>query len=82
MKINDTIHGLKFQAVYIAHNGCIEIGKNCSMGNVDFYLYQRNTSINIGEDCMFSDGIIVQSHDGHKILNNSTGNLIIMTKII
>ncbi len=85
VKIKDTVYSLTFSANIgqtalngdLADlNGRIDIGKNCSMGEVDFFVYQKDTSITIGDECMFSTGIVIQSHDGHKILNNSTGNLI------
>ncbi len=74
-KLKKTNFGIKLKS-NMDDNSCIEIGENCSMGEVSIYAYQKNATIIIGDDCMFSTGILVQCHDGHKILDNSTGVLL------
>ena len=54
----------------------LKIGENCACGGLSIFLFQSNTSIIIGKECMFAAEIIMQSNDGHKIFKNSTGELL------
>lgn len=63
------------RATLIAENGgIIEIGKDFS-AELDTVLYAnggKGRKISVGNDCMFSHGILVRTSDGHKILDART----------
>lgn len=57
-------------------NCSLEIGKDfCTNGQL-FIQFTEDTNIKIGDDCMFSYGIIMRTGDGHKIKSLKTGELI------
>ncbi len=59
------------------HEGCyLKIGENCSCLGLSVFLYQNNTAVVVGKDCLFAQEVIMQSSDGHKIINNETGELL------
>ncbi|MBQ3311004.1 acyltransferase [bacterium] len=59
------------------HENCyLKIGKNVTCIGLSAFLYQSNTSIEIGKDCLFADDTILQSSDGHEILDYETGELL------
>lgn len=64
------------RATLIAENGgIIEIGEDFS-AEPDTVLYAnggKGRKISVGNDCMFSHGILVRTSDGHKILDAKTG---------
>ncbi len=85
LEIDDTIYNL----YYNIHMGCldvneiphradnsIKIGKNCSMGPIRFFVYNKNTNITIAHDCMFSSDVTMQAPDGHPIYNKAFGEII------
>ncbi len=87
IKIDDSVYNImadinigqkdKINRKSVTQNCKLEICKNTSIENARFYLYQNNTAIKIGKDCMLSSDIIMQTHDGHKIFDldsNSTNN--------
>ncbi|MGN0017834.1 MAG: acyltransferase [Candidatus Gastranaerophilaceae bacterium] len=57
-------------------NCTLKIGENCACGGLSIFLFQSNTSIEIGKECMFAAEIIMQSNDGHKIFDKATGELL------
>lgn len=51
-------------------NNCVlKIGTSSTAGNVNILLLEDNSSITIGEDCMFSDDIKIWCSDTHSILD-------------
>jgi acetyltransferase-like isoleucine patch superfamily enzyme len=54
----------------------IKIGKNTSiLGKVNIHM-TYNTSLVIGEDCMFSAGIFIRLTDAHTIFDKNTGEIL------
>lgn len=53
------------------NNNYIRIGKKTSMTqNCHFNAQEHGTKIIVGEDCMFSNTIVVRTSDSHPIYNN------------
>ena len=51
------------------NNNRVIIGKNTKIINAFFSSADKGTTIEVGEDCLFSDDIIVRSSDSHSIVN-------------
>jgi acetyltransferase-like isoleucine patch superfamily enzyme len=59
-------------------NNCtVHIGKNTTSNGFDILLLEHNSSVIIGEDCMFSSNITISCSDTHSILDldNNLTNL-------
>ena len=57
-------------------NNCkIKIGKESASNGVTITLYEDNSEVNIGENCMFSNFIYMATSDGHTI-TDMQGNII------
>ena len=65
---------LNIQILKNCSNAKIYIGKNTSFWNTKIQLYDNNSSIHIGSDCMFSYNVTICNTDEHSITQN--GNLI------
>ncbi len=52
--------------------GRILIGKNTILGEAFIFNPHSNSHINIGENCMFSEGISIRNTDGHPIYDAET----------
>ncbi|MFD0826418.1 acyltransferase [Neobacillus sp. M.A.Huq-85] len=64
-------------------SGCkIIIGKNTTAEGIQVAALELNTSINIGEDCMFSAGISIRNSDSHTIIDKMTNKRINYAKNI
>lgn len=50
------------------NNVSIEVGDDTSFFNTELYCYDNDSSIKIGNDCMFGYNTIVYNTDGHSIL--------------
>lgn len=50
----------------------IRIGENCDFRGCFFSCSDRNTSINIGDDCLFSSEVIVRTSDSHSIVDENS----------
>ena len=51
------------------------IDENFSMAG-GFVTVGMNTSLKIGKDCMFSNDIVIRTHDGHIIMDDNAGSII------
>lgn len=51
-------------------------GKNSNCWGVTIFLNEENSSLIIGEDCMFSTGINIWATDGHAIIDKTTNKVI------
>lgn len=59
--------------VWCGENAKIEIGDDFSIGR-DYYLVAPpDTLIDIGDDCLFSNNVVVRSNDGHSIFDVISG---------
>lgn len=58
------------------HNCSCVIGKNVGMEQVNVFTYNSNSSIVIGDGCMFAFGITLYHTDGHPILDYQTKKII------
>lgn len=56
-------------------NGCIKIGEKTTSMGLMLYMHEEST-ISIGEDCMFSGGIWMDVSDNHSIIDVDTGKRI------
>ena len=65
---------LNIQILKNCSNAKIYIGKNTSFWNTKIQLYDNNSSIHIGSDCMFSYNVTICNTDEHSIVQD--GNLI------
>ena len=72
--IEDTARLLGGATIRLDGNATLHIGKNAGIRKVDFLA--KDAKIEIGELCMFSNNIIVRTHDSHKVIDNETGNII------
>ncbi len=59
--------GEGYQNAPTAHNSAIYIGKNCVINDTEIFTSHSNATIEIGEDCMFSTGIVIRHTDSHPI---------------
>lgn len=57
----------------IKDGGKLKIGSNFTMDKKCEFTIGTRTTVIIGEDCMFSRHIFLQSHDGHSIFDVRTG---------
>lgn len=57
-------------------NCIVKIGKNCFCNGANIMLYESNSSVYIGEDCMFSYGIEIWASDSHSIIDQKTKQLL------
>ena len=55
-------------------NAMIKIGANAGVRKVDFLA--KDAKIEIGELCMFSNNIIVRTHDSHKVIDSKSGGIV------
>lgn len=53
-------------------NNKLEIGENVEIQSVFFALGDQDTSITIGDDCLFSSNIIFRTSDSHSIIDCRT----------
>ena len=65
---------LNIQILKNCSNAKIYIGKHTSFWNTKIQLYDNNSSIHIGSDCMFSYNVTICNTDEHSIVQD--GNLI------
>lgn len=54
--------------IHIRQGSCIKIGKHTTFVFVNLFALEK-TPIIIGEDCMFSSGIIIRNSDEHSIID-------------
>lgn len=59
--------------LYLGKNGLLQVGKAFSIGKNYDIAVSSNTSILIGDDCIFSYDIFMRSSDGHSIFDVVTG---------
>ena len=65
--------------IYMGSNNELEIGNNTTTENVTAYLINcKNTKISIGNDCMFSFGVIIRTTDTHTIYDISSRRMLNM----
>lgn len=57
-------------------NAHIHIGRNTSFESTSITTFNSNSSVEIGERCMFSFGINVYNTDGHPIMDAASGKII------
>jgi acetyltransferase-like isoleucine patch superfamily enzyme len=54
-------------------NSLVEIGENAGIRGVDFL--SKDGAIQVGELCMFSYGIVIRTHDSHKIISLESNSI-------
>lgn len=59
-----------------ANGGMVEIGDDFSCWGVNLRLQEKGSKITIGDDCMFSNDIVIYASDIHAILDLETGKVI------
>lgn len=83
MKIE--IKNSKFDIVKLrifGNHSNIKIGENFSCWGVEVRCHEENTSVTIGNDCMFSEEILIYPTDVHSILDQFTGEILNLSKPI
>ena len=70
------ITNMYIEMVQPCKNQKVFIDKNVSINGASFYIYGNNAYFEVGEDCMFSTGIIVMTSDGHKLIEKSTNKVL------
>lgn len=60
----------------------VKIGNDCSFERVAIKLYNSNSSVNIGADCMFSYDINIWNTDAHPIFEKETGIIINYSRVL
>lgn len=58
------------------NNGYVYIGKDTTIVDLTILVNENNNKVEIGQDCMFSRGITIQSTDSHSIISLEDGNCI------
>ena len=57
-------------------NCTLDIGKDFYVNGQLFVEFTENTSVTIGQDCMFSYGITIRTGDGHTIRDAATNEIL------
>lgn len=65
-------HALRFKAVLKGKNSLLDWGRGTSCVGAEFVVNGNDTRIEIGEDCMFSQGIMVRTTDNHSVFDIDT----------
>lgn len=60
----------------------ISIGENFSCWGVEIRCHEPNCIVNIGNDCLFSEEILIYPTDVHAIFDRDTGRILNLTKPI
>lgn len=63
-----------YSRFYMLVPGCrrkIILGKNLSIGNAEFFMEDNDSTISVGDDCMFSNHIILRNSDGHAVIDEN-----------
>ena len=76
VKIDSTVHHIKGLNAFFQNNTKLIIGKNFSLNGAKIMLSEYDDKICIGNDCMFSWGIIIRTSDGHVIIDKKTNKVI------
>ena len=78
----DTPHnwGLNDLFMEVHHRSSLHIKENCCIKGGFITACGSGIKIQIGSDCMFSDGIIIRTHDGHTIYDKTTKQPVNMPK--
>lgn len=75
-------NSFKMLNIFMHENSELRLGEQCTFNdnlNVTVVAYTR---LIIGNDCMFSFNIVIQTHDGHSIFDLNTGECVNNTKSI
>lgn len=68
--------------IFMFENGNLDLGEECSFADNLKIIVSPYTRLIIGNDCMFSFNIVIQTHDGHSIFDLNTGKCVNNTKSI
>lgn len=68
--IEDTARLLGGAKLILDGNGIVHIGKNAGIREVKFLA--KGAEIKVGELCMFSNNILIRTHDSHNVIDNNT----------
>lgn len=75
VEIGKTSHGIH-KLYLFGYGSKIEIGSDFSCWGVEIRCHERNTSVKIGDNCMFSEGILIYPTDVHTIYDIKSGELL------
>ena len=82
LEICDNVRIKKNSSLWLEGNSCLKIGTNTGIGSIKIRIKDGN--IVVGDNCMFSAGILLRNWDGHRVYNlgeelqtNIPGNIII-----
>ena len=54
----------------------VEVGKNFACGGCTMFVLNSGNKVIIGDDCLFSDTIQIRTTDGHKVIDNTTNEIL------
>lgn len=63
----------KYGTIHMEKNTLLKIGEEFNTQGGYKYILGEDTTITIGDECLFSNDIMMQSNDGHSIFDVSTG---------
>lgn len=83
VEINESVMFYEGSWICIEGNDCsIQIGARTTIGEASIFCGESKTYIKIGQDCMFSRGIVMNTSDFHSIIEQETGKRINPAKSI
>lgn len=68
--IDDSSYLKNSEIIFVGSNNKLFIGKNTTAEGMKIDFQENNCDIEIGTDCMFSDGIYLSTSDSHSIIDN------------
>lgn len=81
IKIGKSIFGIVKLKIY-GNQSKVEIGENFSCWGTEIRCHEQETSVTIGNDCMFSEEILMYPTDVHTIFDKFTGEVLNFSKPI
>ena len=77
VKIGKTKYKIDKLSISQMNNNSVEIGENFSTFYCRMLMQdEKHTFIKIGDDCMFSTGIVILPSDGHTLYDKNTGEIL------
>ena len=77
IKLGESVKFYENGKILIEGDNCkVEINNFTTIGSASLFCEESNTIISIGNDCMFSRDITIQTGDFHSIINNFTNKRI------
>lgn len=75
IEIGKSNYGIVNLKIFGTHSDVI-IGNNFSCWGVEIRCHEKNTSVSIGDDCLFSEDILIYPTDVHTVYDLDTGKIL------